>query len=790
MPDYQEKPYDNTIVLGTFAAIDADMQGAYNNVLNVYADIGTTSAPGALRQNEGSAAGVVALARGFSSLNDGGGGHFIWVIGSTTDDGFTKIVPQGTPAGYWQRLFDGATYRCKWGGMSSISANNAGILNSLIGFIGSENATIVIQQDEGVVNTDYDISGNVTVPSNIRVVFEQGARFDVAATFTVTFNGEVIASPKQIFLGNGDVAFGGGVGWTNWWPAINTALNSGLDYVKTLAGTYDETTTIVVPSEVRWEGIRSSSYVADNGVIIRPTSAVSIGIQTDASHYVQVRNLTVNMDNMSDALIVGPATTISFATAYDGGTISDSGSGLGSFAEGQTIGVTGSTSNDGSYVIQTVSAGSLVVKGPTMTTESAGASITLNAGAIGIWVKGLKRSIWEDVKSIITTGRHGIAMWHVTPQSSSGFSTYYNKFHRCGAKTGGSVKRGIGICCSVIVGFTVTMNTWDTCEVQACGTDWLCAGTASGFMVLNCNGESAGDYGIYVTDVASSIAPAVKVLGGEWNSADAGETGALIMWNTTINGTTGSNVTEQNFGLFFNDHVRADYFVWEERLYNYADNATISPDSAVMRISGTSAPITLNTTTPISAGERGQFLMLVGDDPTNIVTLENSGNVYLSQGIWYGLQNNILLLQYSQTASQWIEVSRVDANPIVVRTKKNAFYRFRQDEIELTLSGATTSWTSIIPVGSRVIGVTTRITEAITGASGYQVGHSGDVDAWGDITATIVGTTTDMADFTDTTYSIFQTGPNDVIITAKTSNFTGGKLRVSIFYEDLKAATG
>jgi hypothetical protein len=110
------------------------------------------------------------------------------------------------------------------------------------------------------------------------------------------------------------------------------------------------------------------------------------------------------------------------------------------------------------------------------------------------------------------------------------------------------------------------------------------------------------------------------------------------------------------------------------------------------------------------------------------------------------------------------------------------------EETELTLSGATTTWTNAIPAGVDVLGVTTRVTANITGASGYQVGDGTDVDRWADVSLTTLGDTTDMSDFTDLNRHIY-TAQTSIVITAKTSDFTGGTLRVTLHYLDVRAAT-
>lgn len=97
------------------------------------------------------------------------------------------------------------------------------------------------------------------------------------------------------------------------------------------------------------------------------------------------------------------------------------------------------------------------------------------------------------------------------------------------------------------------------------------------------------------------------------------------------------------------------------------------------------------------------------------------------------------------------------------------------------LSGASVTATSLIPDGAVVVGVTTRVSTLIAGATGYQIGTVADPDRWGDITGTAVGTTSDNRDWTAGTIECF-TSTSDVVITAKTSNFTAGAIEIAVHY--------
>jgi len=785
-PDYKEKPYDATIQTTFQTTADEIAAVAAGTVQLIYNTIGTVSAPGELRQNEGTP-GSYALAKGFWVANDGGHGFFSWIVGSAIDDGFSIIVPIGTPSGYWKRLYQGNVINARWAGVDSAAADSAPYISTIVTALGSDTGAIYFPNEPGSTSTTYVIGTNLTIPSNISVFVERGVILSVDASIALVINSTITADPYQIFAGSGTVTIGGGTGWSNWFATINAGINSGLDKVKTKSGVYQETATVDVPSDVNWDCERAS-FNSDSGVVIRPTSAVNRAVKMYGSHYLKVKNLTIDMANMSDVQSVGPATTISFATAADGGTISDSGNGLGGFNQGELIGVTGSTSNDGTYIISTVAAGSIFVKGPPLVNESAGASITLNEGAIGLRLQGSRRAIYEFVQVIHPGQKHGWSAAHVTPQSPTIFSSYYNLFLRCGFKSvgGASPRYGNGFTASSVGIGTVTNNTLVECEIQACDIDYLFASTGSGVMLVNCNGESANKYGCYVTDVPSADSTAVKVLGGEWDNFGAGEPGALFVWQSTANSGYDDNVLYDVYGKVFNAPIRGDYYIGKETIVNdLIANDTLDPSQGEhLRIEGASAAITLDTTTPISDGDRGQRLELIGGSNTNTVTLVNSGNVQLSQPIWYGRLQSTIRLHWSNTASKWIEDGRSEVTPFAIRSRYNALLAQRVDETELTLSGASTSWSSAIAIDDEVEHVVVRVTETITGAgvTAFLVGRGGDTDHWGNITSLTAGTLSFPRDYTDTTRYIAQS-TQDIIITAVGGTFTGGKVRITKFWK-------
>jgi hypothetical protein len=95
-------------------------------------------------------------------------------------------------------------------------------------------------------------------------------------------------------------------------------------------------------------------------------------------------------------------------------------------------------------------------------------------------------------------------------------------------------------------------------------------------------------------------------------------------------------------------------------------------------------------------------------------------------------------------------------------------------EEELTLSGPT-STTTTIPNGAICFGVSERVTEAITGASSFKVGISGETAKFGDL----LGLSLDSTNFGIIGPTAFY-ADTPVVVTANGANFTGGKVRLAI----------
>lgn len=125
--------------------------------------------------------------------------------------------------------------------------------------------------------------------------------------------------------------------------------------------------------------------------------------------------------------------------------------------------------------------------------------------------------------------------------------------------------------------------------------------------------------------------------------------------------------------------------------------------------------------------------------------------------------------------ANWTPLSSTFKTLTAARSPFLAATRFEVLEQELTLSGASVATAVMIPNRAVVMGVSTRTSVAITGATSYSCGVSGDAGKFGASlgvakNASNVGVVGPTAYYADT----------PVVITAAGGSFTGGKVRVSM----------
>lgn len=109
-------------------------------------------------------------------------------------------------------------------------------------------------------------------------------------------------------------------------------------------------------------------------------------------------------------------------------------------------------------------------------------------------------------------------------------------------------------------------------------------------------------------------------------------------------------------------------------------------------------------------------------------------------------------------------------------------------QITGTLSGATVTLAGAIPAGSIVVGVSTRVTTAITGATSFSIGDGTTAGAFGSAIAVASGTTTTNANWTISNAPVYAAGAN-IVLTANGGVFLSGVVRVTVSYIACTAPT-
>ena len=136
------------------------------------------------------AAGPVAVLEGYSTPGDGGGGLFVWVANSVTDNGGTTIVPclnsVCRPFGCWKRVFDGAL-NVRWFGAKGDGVTNdyAAIVTTIAAAVEAGGAVVYFAP----TGSQYVCTGTVQVPGNIRLAGPIATDQTVTAGAVIYFKG-------------------------------------------------------------------------------------------------------------------------------------------------------------------------------------------------------------------------------------------------------------------------------------------------------------------------------------------------------------------------------------------------------------------------------------------------------------------------------------------------------------------------------------------------------------------------------------------------------------------------
>lgn len=170
---------------------------------------------------------------------------------------------------------------------------------------------------------------------------------------------------------------------------------------------------------------------------------------------------------------------------------------------------------------------------------------------------------------------------------------------------------------------------------------------------------------------------------------------------------------------------------------------------------------------------------IVGGSPSGAFTghtnkiayYSENGWIFLAPFKWLEIVNEADDTRYVYNGTAWVEFG-------LLLKDSGEYLRISQKEEEVTLSGASTNSTITIPDRALVIAVNSRVTLAITGATSFSVGVSGDNTRYGNALGIALDTTNVGVSLNPIAYYA------DTVIrfTANGSNFTAGKVKVTVQY--------
>ena len=88
-------------------------------------------------------------------------------------------------------------------------------------------STIGATETSLIISTSEAVTGNVTVPATLELVFRQGGELNISGAIVVTVNGPIASGLFQIFTGAGTVVFGNGYfheAYPQWWGATGDGV--------------------------------------------------------------------------------------------------------------------------------------------------------------------------------------------------------------------------------------------------------------------------------------------------------------------------------------------------------------------------------------------------------------------------------------------------------------------------------------------------------------------------------------------------------------------------------------
>jgi len=164
-----------------------------------------------------------------------------------------------------------------------------------------------------------------------------------------------------------------------------------------------------------------------------------------------------------------------------------------------------------------------------------------------------------------------------------------------------------------------------------------------------------------------------------------------------------------------------------------------------------------------------------GQPPGTLMRFESGAWEALApaEGVFAWLRDENQMVVHDGSA--WVALSTTFKSTTVAASPGLANTRLEIREEEIIVAGAMTPTTMVIPARAIVLAVTTRTTAAITGATAYSCGISGETGKFGSAlgvakNSSNVGVIGPAAFYADTL----------LLLTAAGGTFTGGKVRVAV----------
>jgi len=169
----------------------------------------------------------------------------------------------------------------------------------------------------------------------------------------------------------------------------------------------------------------------------------------------------------------------------------------------------------------------------------------------------------------------------------------------------------------------------------------------------------------------------------------------------------------------------------------------------------------------VGASPTGEFV----DYEDAIACYTSNGWIFAAPFKWLDVVSEDDQTRYVFDGTAWVQYGLILQN-------SGEYLRVERLEESITLSGASTNSTIQIPNRATVLAVNTRVTTAVTGATSFDIGVSGDTARYGDN----IGITLDTTNIGLTQHPYAYYADTNLVFTANGGSFSGGVAKMVIHY--------